>query len=273
MSGVKDIFGAAPALIGMVHVQALPGTPGHGLSMAELVRRAVADAEVLLNAGFDALLVENMHDVPYLRRVVGPEIVAGMTVVAKAIRKITDRPLGIQILAGANAAALAVAHAVGGQFIRAEGFVFASVADEGLLDEADAGPLLRLRKTIGAEAVKILADVKKKHSAHAITADMTIAETARAVEFFGADGVVVTGVATGEPVSLADLEAVAASTSLPVLVGSGVTAGTAPELLARADALIAGSWCKRDGHWRNEVDPGRARELAEAVARVRATRG
>jgi predicted TIM-barrel enzyme len=36
--------------------------------------------------------------------------------------------------------------------------------------EASAGKLLRYRKYIGAEDVKVMADVKKKHSAHAITA-------------------------------------------------------------------------------------------------------
>src|SRR5690606_22936151 len=100
-----------------------------------------------------------------------------------AVRDAVACPLGIQILAGANRAALAVAHAAGLQFIRAEGFVFASVADEGLLDEADAGPLLRYRKMIGAEHVAIFADIKKKHSSHAITADVDVSETTKAAEF------------------------------------------------------------------------------------------
>src|SRR6185295_17642379 len=108
-------------------------------------------------------------------------------------------PLGVQVLAGANKEALAVAHAAGCQFIRAEGFVFAHVADEGLMPEADAGSLLRYRRAIGAEHIAVLADIKKKHSSHAITADVDLAETAKAAEFFGAEGVVVTGTATGEP--------------------------------------------------------------------------
>ena len=88
--------------------------------------------------------------------------------------------------------------AVGAAFVRVEGFVFAHVADEGLI-ESDAGALLRYRRAIGAEGVRVFADVKKKHSAHAITADVDLAETAHAAEFFLADGVIVTGAATGEP--------------------------------------------------------------------------
>lgn len=47
-------------------------------------------------------------------------------------------------------------------FIRAEGFVFSHVADEGIIN-ACAGDLLRYRKQIGAENIQIFADIKKKH--------------------------------------------------------------------------------------------------------------
>jgi predicted TIM-barrel enzyme len=81
-------------------------------------------------------------------------------------------------------------------FVRVEGFVFAHVADEGIIDGC-AGEILRYRRQIGADDVLVLTDVKKKHSSHALTADMDIAETARAAEFFLSDGVIVTGLATG----------------------------------------------------------------------------
>jgi LmbE family N-acetylglucosaminyl deacetylase len=55
----------------------------------------------------------------------------------------------------------------------------------------------RYRKALGADDVLVFCDIKKKHSAHSITSDVDIAETAKAAEFFGADGVIVTGTATG----------------------------------------------------------------------------
>ena len=251
-------LGQTPHLIGMVHVGALPGTPRHTDPLPAIIDAAVRDARVIADAGFDAIVIENMHDVPYLRRDVGPEVVAAMTRVGAAVRAAVDLPLGVQILAGANHAALAVAHAIDAQFIRAEGFVFAAVADEGLLDEADAGPLLRYRRAIGADAVRILADVKKKHSAHAITADVDIAETARAAVFSGADGVIVTGVATGGAVETEDLTATRDAIDQPLLVGSGATPETARALLKHADGIIVGSAIKTDGDWRREVDVDRA---------------
>ncbi len=257
------------ALVGMVHVGALPGTPRHAAGVPEIARQAAAEARLLADAGFDAVLLENMHDVPYLRREVGPEIVAGMTAAGRAVRDAIDRPLGIQVLAGANRAAMAIAQAIGASFIRAEGFAFATVADEGVLEEADAGPLLRYRRAIGAKDVRIWADVKKKHSAHAITADVSLADTAKATEFLGADAVIVTGAATGDPVRPDDLAEVSGAVDLPVVVGSGVDPTSAARLLEKADALIVGSWFKVDGSWVNPPDPRRVGELVEAVHRAR----
>jgi hypothetical protein len=270
VSQASVIFGRRRALVGMVHVQALPGTPGSRHPPPRIVQQAAEEARLLAGAGFDAILLENMHDVPYLRRRVGPEVVAGMTAVGCAVRAAVEIPLGVQILAGCNREALAVAHAVGAAFVRVEGFVFASVADEGLLDEADAGPLLRYRRAIGAEAVRVVADIKKKHSSHALTADVDIAETARAAEFFGADGLVVTGVATGRPVDPAQVRAVRAASALPLAIGSGVTPERCATLLATADALIVGSWVKEGGHWSNPPCPRRAAEMVRAAQAARA---
>ncbi len=262
-------FGRDQALIGMVHVQALPGTPRSRYAVAEIARQAAAEATLLVECGFDAILLENMHDVPYLLRNVGPEVTAAMTAAASAVRQAVEVPLGIQILAGANREALAAAQAASCQFIRAEGLVFAAVADEGLLAEADAGPLLRYRKLIGAESISIYTDVKKKHSSNALTADVDIKETAKAAEFFGADGIIVTGVATAQPASMDDLAAVRAAVEAPVLVGSGVTPDTVGELFEYANALIVGSWFKEDGVWSNPPERARAEALVKAANAVR----
>ena len=111
----------------------------------------------------DAIMLENMYDLPYLNRNVGPEITASMSVVCNEVkRQVGNLPCGIQILAGANKEALAVAKAAGLSFVRAEGFVFSHVADEGMMN-SDAGEVLRYRKHIGADDVLVFTDIKKKH--------------------------------------------------------------------------------------------------------------
>lgn len=254
--------------IGMVHVGALPGTPRGGGAPAEIVAAAVEEARLIAEAGFAGLIVENMHDRPYLRDAIGPEITACMTAVAAAVRRAVEIPVGIQILGGGANEALAVAHATGLDFIRCENFVFAHTADEGVMDRAMAGPLLRFRRAIGAERVAILADIKKKHASHALTADLDIAAFARGAAFFLADGVVVTGAETGAAVATEELRDVRAAVNLPVIVGSGATPDTVADLLALADAVIVGSWIKRDGAWSNPVDPQRAAAFAGAARRA-----
>jgi len=267
---VPTLFGAPRALVGMLHVGPLPGSPlarEAGIDLDRQVATAVEQAEIYRAAGFHGLLVENMFDRPYLKGRVGPETVAAMTAIGREVRRAVPLPLGVQVLAAANEEALAVALACGAAFVRVEGFVFAHVADEGLV-EAAAGPLLRYRAAIAADHVRVFADVKKKHSSHAITADLDVAETARAAEFARADGVIVTGTATGRPAEAAEVEAVAAAVGIPTLVGSGVTADNVASFAA-ADGLIVGSSVKQRGDWRMPLDPVAVRRLADAFQAAR----
>jgi membrane complex biogenesis BtpA family protein len=261
---IRDIFGVSRALIGVIHVGGLPGTPSHDRTLPAIVDAAVAEARIYASAGFHGLIMENTHDRPYLKDAAGPEIVASMAVIGQDVRRAASLPLGIQILAGANQAALAVAQACGASFIRVEGFVFAHVADEGLI-ESSAGKLLRYRKLIGADGIRVFADIKKKHSAHALTADVSLVETAKAAEFFLVDGVIVSGVATGEPTDAAEVRAVAVAVGVPVLVGSGVTSGNLRDYDA-ADALIVGSDVKTGGVWSGRLDETRVRAIRRAFS-------
>lgn len=264
LSAFTECFGAPRALVGMIHVGALPGTPSASQSVETLIRQALDEARIYQEAGFTAVGIENMHDRPYLKGGVGPEITAAMTALAREIKRETGLVLGIQVLAAANREALAVAHASGADFVRVEGFVYAHVADEGVI-ESSAGELLRYRRTIGAERVLIFADIKKKHSAHAITADVSLVETAKTAEFFLADGVVVTGPTTGQPASPHEVGDVVRSVRGPVLVGSGVTAANLTQF-PTAHGFIVGSSVKQGGVWCNSLDRDAVRALAGAFA-------
>jgi membrane complex biogenesis BtpA family protein len=248
----------------MLHLGALPGTPAASQSIETLIEAALTEAKIYKDAGFTALAIENMHDRPYLKGGVGPEITAAMTALARDVKRETGLPLGVQVLAAANREALAIAHAAGADFVRVEGFVYAHVADEGVI-ESSAGDLLRYRRAIGAERVLVFADIKKKHSAHAITADVSIVETAKAAEFFLADGVIVTGASTGEPASPDEVRDVVRAARVPVLVGSGVTAANLPQF-STAHGLIVGSSVKQGGVWCNPLDRDAARAVARAFA-------
>uniref|UniRef100_A0A3Q2ULT1 Zgc:162297 n=1 Tax=Fundulus heteroclitus TaxID=8078 RepID=A0A3Q2ULT1_FUNHE len=264
----QNLFGSLKSVvIGMIHVKALPGTPLGCLTMSQIIKEACHEAEVYLDAGIDALIIENMHDVPYSFNV-GPEVCACMTAICSAVRGVCPTlPLGVQILSSANQQALAVALASGLDFIRAEGFVFSHVADEGLLN-AGAGDLLRYRKQIGADDVQIFTDIKKKHSSHALTSDVTIKDTARAAEYFLSDGVVITGAATGDQADPRELREVSQSVKIPVLVGSGVTHDNVESFLD-ASGMIIGSHFKHGGHWANAIDPEKVKRFMAKIHHLR----
>ncbi len=256
-------------LIGMIHIPALPGTPFNTLSPKEIINKCVQDALTYKKCGIDSVMIENMNDIPYLKRNVGPEITSLMSIIAYEISNIfsvdnsdsESIPLGVQILAGANKEALSVAYNANYQYIRAEGFVFSHVADEGTF-ESDAGELLRYRKLLNANHIKVFTDIKKKHSSHSITGDLSIGEMAANAKFFGTDGVIVTGSSTGAEASVEDLEDVRNKCpGLHIIIGSGISNENIGKYIKYADGFIVGSYFKVDGNWRNEVDYNRVKEF------------
>lgn len=265
---VGGLFQQPKPVIGVIHVASLPGTPRGGASVREIVTLAVEEAQIYRDGGVDGIILENMHDTPYERGGVGPEITAAMTAVACAVRREVELPLGIQILAGANIEAMAVAHAAGLDFIRAEAYAFAHVADEGII-ESSAAKLLRYRKMIGADRVQVWADIKKKHAAHAITADVSLGETAAAVEFMRADAMIVSGSATGQPPSAEDVREAKSHCGIPVLLGSGIDLDNLALFFDDADGFIVGSSLKRDGKWTNSVEAQRVGALVGRVKEMR----
>jgi len=264
------LFRNAKSVIGVIHVGALPGTPRASQTVGELVTAAREEAKVYRECGVDGIIIENMHDVPYLKGEVGPEIVSAMTAIGTEVKNESQLPVGIQILAGANIEAMAVAHAAGLDFIRAEGFAYAHVADEGII-EASAAKLLRYRRMIGAEQVQVWTDVKKKHSAHAITADVSLGETAETVEFMGANCVIVTGSATGQAPKVADIQEAKSHCHLPVFLGSGISESNIEQFYREADGFIIGSSFKIDGLWSNTIDPGRVTQFMRVLGQMRSS--
>jgi len=262
---VKGKDGRA-ALIGMVHLPPLPGSASWSGDIDAVLKWAERDAAVLVEGGVDALLVENMGDVPYLKGNVGPETVAAVSLAVDRVKRF-GLPVGVQVLAAANRQALGVAVAAGCAFIRVEGFAYAHVADEGWID-ASAGDLVRARARllagVGERRVEIWADVQKKHAAHAVTADLDVAALSRGAAFCGADALVITGQETGAAARVSDIEEAKAS-GLPVVVGSGVTAQTAGMFGQLAQALIVGTATKTGGVWRNPVALERVAEIRKAM--------
>jgi membrane complex biogenesis BtpA family protein len=251
-------------LYGVIHLAALPGAPQRRLSLAAIEERALQDARRYRRAGFTGLVLENYGDAPFLAGPVGPETVAAMTRIARALAlDCAELALGVNVLRNDGAAALAVAEAAGADFIRVNVLSGASYSDQGLLT-GDAARILRLRRSLDS-AVRIFADVDVKHAVMASHAD-PLHQAEDLVERAGADALIVSGRATG----LAPDEALLGRlrerfAQLPLLVGSGLDAGNAGRLLAAADGAIVGTSVKVGRVTERPVDLEAATALVAAL--------
>lgn len=262
--GIGSVWPDRPPLIGMVHLRALPGAPGWGGSMAEVVERALSDARILDEEGYDGLIVENYADVPFFGRQVPAETVAAMTHVAGKVVESVGLPVGVNVLRNDARAALAVATATGARFLRVNVHTGSMWTDQGLV-EGRAAETLRARRALGADHVAILADVHVKHATP--PAGSAIGDAAADAWTRGrADALVVSGTGTGRSTDPSDLAAVRkAVPQASVLVGSGVGPDNVSELLHGADGIIVGSAVMNGGEAGAGVERTRARTLMGAA--------
>jgi membrane complex biogenesis BtpA family protein len=252
----------------MIAVRALPGSPLYDGDDDRIISHAVDDLEAYKSAGVDSVILENDHDLPYIQPPICEEGTEAMARVAVEVRKRFDKPIGIQILEAANESALEIACRADLDYLRVEGYCFAHVGGAGIV-QGSAGRLLRLRKALGCEHIKVFADVKKKHCAHALTADLDLSEVIKQTEFFMADGIVITGPFTGVEPEAGDLEKAKSTTTLPVLIGSGMTAENISRYLPLADGFIVGSTFRRHGQFLEQLDPGRLAGFMNVFDRLR----
>ena len=244
-------------VIGMLHLAALPGAPLYGGSLSAVREAVLRDAQLLAEGGVNGLMIENFGDTPFFPGRVPAHVVAHLTAIAAEVKRaVPNLPLGINVLRNDGLSALAIAHAVGAEYIRVNVLCGARVADQGLL-QGIAHDLLRLRAELKADGIKIFADVDVKHSAP--LAERSITDEVDDTLHRGmADALIVSGAGTGKPTEPEKVKQVkAAAKDAPVFLGSGVTPQTLPALLPHADGFIVGTFFKKDG----VVDVQRVREL------------
>jgi membrane complex biogenesis BtpA family protein len=257
-------------LAAMIALKPLPGAPRYDGDDRAIVDQAWSDLEHYRAAGVDALLLENSHDLPYIKPPLPGRAIELVKKIGKKIRKGFAGPIGIQMLEAANETALEIAQAANFDFLRVEGYVFAHVGGAGLI-EGCAGKLLRRRKELGCERIKIFGDVKKKHCAHTLTGDLDIVDVARQAEFFLVDGVIVTGARTTEPPSVSELRRLRQTARVPVIIGSGMTAQNLKTYFPLADGFIVGSTFRGDGDFLGRLEPKRLKAFMKVFRELRSS--
>lgn len=264
MSWLEADLGSASPVIGVVHVPPLPGSAEGGTGdLPGLLDRVRRDAAALDTGGADAVLVENYGDAPYFPADVPKHTVAFMTRVAEAARNACDLPVGVNVLRNDGEAAVSVAAAAGGTFVRVNVYAGGRVTDQGVV-EGRAHAIQRLRRRVAPE-VRVLADVRVKHSAPLGEERRLGREVEDVVERGRADAVIVTGDSTGRPPEEGRLrEAKRAADGVPVFSGSGTTPESAAAALDLVDGLVVGTALKEGGRTEAAVSEDRVRAFVRA---------
>ena len=262
---LHQIFKTPNPIIGVVHLLPLPTSPRWGGSLKAVINRAEQEVTALASGGVDGVIVENFFDAPFTKNQVDPAVVSAMTLIVQRLMNLVTLPVGINVLRNDAQSALAIATCLHAQFIRVNVLTGIMATDQGLI-EGQAHQLLRYRRELGSD-VKIFADVLVKHARPLGSPNLTTA-VQETIERGLADGVILSGWATGSPPSLEDLElASAAANGTPVFIGSGASWENIPTLMQAADGVIVSSSLKRRGKIEQPIDPIRVSQFVEALRR------
>ena len=262
---LKQTFKTDRPIIGVVHLLPLPTSPRWGGSLKAVINRAEQEATALASGGVDGIIVENFFDAPFTKECVDPVVVSAMTLVVNRLMHLVTLPIGINVLRNDARSAMAIATCTQAQFIRVNVLTGVMATDQGII-EGKAHELLRYRRELGSE-VNILADVLVKHARPLGSPNLTTA-VQETIERGLADGVILSGWATGSPPTLEDLElASAAAKGTPVFIGSGATWENIPQLMQAVDGVIVSSSLKRKGQIEQPIDPIRVSQFVEATRR------
>ncbi|KKK38919.1 photosystem I assembly BtpA [Mesobacillus campisalis] len=262
MKKVHHLFQNQKAVIGMVHLLPLPGTPMFAGDVQAIYDQALLDAKTLEEGGVHALMIENFGDMPY-KKTIEIEQVAALAAVSAVVKQQTDLQIGIDAAFCDYKAAISIAQAVQADFVRLAVFVDTVESFNGIMEPC-AGEALAYRKAIGANHVGILADVQVKH-AHMLVPSVPIEESAKVAVSCMADGIIVTGTHTGGETPLDSIKRVKAVVDCPVIIGSGVSAKNIKEQLSIADGAIVGSSLKSTSDPASPIDLEKVKSLVENI--------
>lgn len=260
---VATLFKTSVPALGVVHLLPLPTSPRWQGNLQGVIDRAEQEATALVSGGVSGLIVENFFDVPFTKGQVDPAVVSAMSLIVSRLQQLVTVPIGLNVLRNDARSALAIATCTGAQFIRVNVLTGVMATDQGLI-EGCAHDLLRYRRELGS-GVQILADVLVKHARPLGSPNLTTA-VQETIDRGLADGIILSGWATGSPPSLEDLElAKAAAKATPVLIGSGATWENIGKLIQSADGVIVASSLKRKGDINQPIDPNRVGQFMEAL--------
>jgi membrane complex biogenesis BtpA family protein len=245
--GKDTIFMNQKPVIGVVHLLPLPGSPKFNGDPDVIVKRALEEVKILKQGGVDGIIIENFHDMPFLKGAIPLEQYGLMASILTLARKEVNIPLGVNVHFNDWKAEITLAYTCNAQFIRVEAFVDTVITYNGIVEPCCA-EVTRYRKLLGIDKsdVQIWADIHPKYSK--LLLPILLTYSAKMAEEALADCIIVTGDTTGHETPIDDIKLVKNTVNLPVFAGSGVNLGNLNNTLGIADGIIVGSAFKPSGN-------------------------
>lgn len=263
-------------VIGVVHLPRLPRVNMRVEAKLEnIVENSILESKQLEELGYTGVIIENYGDAPFSKRIKDPLAIAYMSVITREVVKNTSLKIGVNLLRNSGREAYSIAVASGAKFIRVNALVETTVTDSGIIEpEAPRLDVVRFNYP----GVEVYADVFVKHAV-SLRSSLGIIEASSPalskgliedyirelvseyIERGRANALIITGLKTGEPPPLQLVKTIKQYSSIPVLVGSGVTLENIEKILKYSDGIIVGSYIKKNGKAGNPLDPIRAKQL------------
>ncbi|MFC5828087.1 BtpA/SgcQ family protein [Nonomuraea insulae] len=260
-------LGQGKLVLGMIHLQAMPGTPYHrDGSFQETLHTAVRSARALREGGADGCLIQTVDRVYAAGENSDPARIAALSLITRAVVEAVGAGfrVGAQLMRNAVRSSLAVVKVAGGSFTRVSALVGATMSPSGLV-QGDPLAVMDYRKKIDAHDVKIIAEVESMHFTW-LGGGKTVAEVASAAWQAGADAVSLCH--TDDNTTMEMIAAVrAACPGLPIILAGHTHHGNAARLLGSqqgADGAFVGTCLETDG-WGSAIDPDKVKSYVASI--------
>lgn len=258
-----DSLGKKKVVLGLVHLKPMPGTPNYEEGMfEESLEKAIHDALALQNGGADGCLIQTVDRIYPKADEADYTRVAGMAALVHAVAKVVrpDFQIGAQIMWNGIKPSLAVAKVCDASFTRCTALVGATLTPFGMV-EADPYSVMQYRKSIGAQHIKMIAEIEGMHFKW--FGGKPIAEIARSAAMVGAAAVEI-AIQDEEANARAIAEVRKAMPDLPIILGGYTNHENAARRLALADGAFVGT-CLEEGGWGRRIDEKKVRDYMEIV--------
>jgi len=249
-------------VIGAIHFAPLIGFKEHP-GMKKTFELALHDLKAFQKGGVNAVIFENNYDLPHKIKV-GAETIASMTELVTLLKPFIKVPFGISVLWNDYEAALSIAKVCSANFVRIPVFVDTVKTDYGIVNGTPE-EVVKFKKKIGAENIKLYCDVHVKHAE--LISNYSLEESILLAEEKGADAIIITGKWTGNAPNIEKLIKARSVAKKPIIIGSGLNKDNVKKLFSYADGGIISTSLKEDSEIKNErnIKPYESRIKEERV--------